>query len=376
MGFFFFLAVSVVVSAPDAGATAGAEARAAVASCSLPASLDEASGTTAEFVETPAGQAVRLREANGPSGSGAYTTRRLWLILPKTCRTVALQVECAGGHPGCAAVVIHRPGQPPTNPERELLLSWLGGARRDPKKPEHQSASAPALQPLPPMREVDTDEEPPAPSRGAKTLPGAFNVRAVKQPPPRWSQGLPVAQSLSWADSDIFAKEEDAPINAPKGFVTSGRFLTLYRGDCCVREDAMQEVGAQRLRFFSSPSRPIQKVTYVVLEQPKRQRSAWLAASESGLELLGMHRGRAWLKVPTFMDPGFSLLAIDVESGAAWHLRLDRTATFDPDAYLPREVTQQGVLLESTEGEEDGSEKTVPWALLERALRDARPPAK
>ncbi|RYZ16203.1 MAG: hypothetical protein EOO70_05005 [Myxococcaceae bacterium] len=156
---------------------------------------------------------------------------------------------------------IHRPGQPPTNPERELLLSWLGGARLDPKKPEHQSASAPAL-------------------------------------------------------------------------------------------------------------------AHVVLEQPKRHRSAWLAASGSGLKLLGMHRGRAWLNVPVFMDPGFSLLAIDLESGAAWHLGLERTDTFDPDAYLPREVTREGLLLEPVDGEEAGPRKTVPWALLERALRDARPPAK
>ncbi|MBE4751387.1 hypothetical protein G4177_24740 [Corallococcus sp. ZKHCc1 1396] len=347
-----------------------------MASCTLPSFLEEASGTTAELVETPAGRAVRLRETHGPSGSGKYVTQRLWLIFPKTCRTVALQMECAGGNPDCSAMFIHRPGQPPTNPERELLLSWLGGARLDPKKPEHQSASAPALAPLPSMPEEDFDEEPPARTRGAKTLPASFSVRAVTQPPPRWSRGLPVAQSLSWADSDIFAEEEDASSSAPRGFVTSGRFHSVHRGDCCIREDAVREVGAQRLRFFSSPSRPIQKMTYVVLEQPKRHRSAWLAASGSGLKLLGMHRGRAWLNVPVFMDPGFSLLAVDLESGAAWHLGLERTDTFDPDAYLPREVTREGLLLEPVDGEEAGPRKTVPWALLERALRDARPPAK
>lgn len=184
MGFFLFLAVSVVASAPDAGATARSEARATVASCAWPSVLDEANGTTAELVETPAGRAVRFHETNGPMGSGRFVTERRWLVVPKTCRTLALQLDCAGGNPNCSSMVIHRPGQPPTGAERALLLSWLGGSRRDP--------------------------------------------------------------------------------------------------------------------------------------------------NGSGLELLGMHRGRAWLKVPVFMDPGFSLLAIDVESGAAWHLGLERTATFDP----------------------------------------------
>ncbi|RKH67449.1 hypothetical protein D7W81_13830 [Corallococcus aberystwythensis] len=301
-------------------------------------------------------------------------TERRWLIVPKTCRTLALQMDCAGGHPECSAQVLHRPGQPPTDPERELLLSWLGGTRRDPKKPEHQASIAPGLAPLPPKWEEasdgDGEEDAPEPTRGAKTPPASFIVRAVAQPPPRWLAGPPVAQSLSWAESHVFADKEEDSIGAPEGFVSSGRFYSVHRGDCCVRADAVREAGTERLRFFSSPSRAIQKASYVVLELPKRHCAAWLAASEGGLQWLGMHGGRAWLKSPGALDPGFSLLAIDVKSGAAWHLDLDRTATFNPDAYRARAVTKAGLLIEPFDGEASGPRKTVPWALLERALRD------
>jgi hypothetical protein len=185
-----------------------------------------------------------------------------------------------------------------------------------------------------------------------------------------------VPQALSWTESNTVAEQEESSYEVPEGFVYSGRLYSVHRGDCCVREDEVHEVGSARLHFLSSPSPVVRKVSYVVLEQPKRHRSAWLIASASGPHLLGVHGGRAWLSVPVYLDPGFSLLAIDLDTGAAWHLDLERTPIFDPEAYLPREATREGVVLDGFEEETSQQKKTVPWSLLERALRNAKPPAK
>lgn len=370
MGLFLLLGL-VVASAPDA----------AVASCALPSVLGEAERRGAERVAGVEGPVVRLRQVDGPSGSGGYVTRREWLVTPGTCRTVALQLDCAGSNPSCSAKVLHRPGQPPTDAERALLLSLLGGGGLDAQRPEHQAARTPGPLGLPPQPELPESPEEEAPedeaptrSRASRKAPAPFTVRAVTQPPAEWLKGPPVPQALSWTESSTVAEQEEASPEGPEGFVSSGRFYAVHRGDCCVREDEARVVGAARLRFFSSPGRALQRVTYVVLEQPKRHRSAWLVASGSGFHLLGVHRGRAWLEVPTFMDPGFSLLAVDLDSGAAWHLDLARTPTFEPEAYRARALTREGLVLKGSEEDAAQGARTVPWALLERALQNAKPP--
>lgn len=377
MGLFLVLGL-VVASTPDAGATAVPEAFQVVASCALPSALGDAEQVTSERVN---GRAVRFREVQGPSGSGGYVTWREWLVVPGTCRTVALQLDCTGGNPSCSARVIHRPGQPPTEQERALLLSWLGGGKLDRRKSEHQSAVTPRPQGLPPQPEATEEDaspeaEAPERSRASKKATAPFTVRAVTQPSPRWMSGPPVPQALSWTESGTVAEQEESSYEVPEGFVSSGRLYSVHRGDCCVREDEVREEGSSRLHFLSSPSPVVRKVSYVVLEQPKRRRSAWLIASASSPRLLGVHGGRAWLSVPVYLDPGFSLLAIDLDTGAAWNLDLERTPSFDPEAYLPREATREGLVLDGFEEETAQEKRTVPWALLERALEKAKPPAR
>jgi hypothetical protein len=228
-----------------------------------------------------------------------------------------------------------------------MLLSWLGGGEFDPRSAEHQSARASALQRLPEL---------PGP-------PFSITARVAAQPRPLWLPGPPVPQKMSWAPRSTRAYESDF---LPEGFVSSGHSYDVHRGDCCVREDSVQQVGPSRLRFFSSPNRPIQKVSYVVLEQPQRNRSTWLASSTGGFHLVGVHRGRAWLEVPVYGTPGFSLLAIDLDTGATWHLGLEHTAESFFDQFRAREVTQEGLLFENLDG--DPPQKTLPWELLERAI--------
>ncbi len=395
MGLWLVLGL-VVASAPDAGEAAVSEPLAAVASCALPSWLHNPGEAAARFVEVKGHRVVQLDEELGPSGAGAHVMRRLWLVVPETCRTVALQLDYVGGHPSVGAMVIHRPGQPATELERAVLLSWLGGEKLDARRPEHQAARTPAPRLLPPQPEVapppeDAEEEAsqeeaeaPARTRARRKAPASFIVRALKQPPPVWVPGPPVPQALTWTESSLFAEQERPSVGVPEGFVYSGRFYDVHRGDCCVREDTdkVRPVGSARLRYFSSPSRPTDKVTYLVLEQPRRSRSAWLVASGSQIGLLGVHAGRAWMFVPVHMDPGFSLMAIDLDSGASWHLDLARTPTFNPEDYAVRAPTREGLPLERFE-EEEGTpgpggprRMTVPWAVLERALREAKPPAK
>jgi hypothetical protein len=348
------LGIAVVAATPER-APDGTEARQAAASCGLASLPFQAEPTTVEFVKVQRERAIHIHAVEPILGSGGYVTGWDYLVIPGTCRTVALRVNCVEGHPSCSATILHRPGQPPTGLERKLLLSWLGGDALDARRADHQSARTPALQPLPEL---------PGP-------PFSITVRAVAQPRPLWLPGPPVPQKVSWAQRSTLAPESN---ELPEGFVSSGHSYEVHRGDCCVREDSVQQVGPSRLRFFSSPSRPIRKVTYVVLEQPRRNRSTWLASSKSGFHLLGVHQGRAWLEVPVSRDPGFSLLAIDLDTGATWLLGLEHTPALFFEEFRAREVTQEGLVLESPGG--DPPQKTLPWELLERALREATPPEK
>lgn len=75
------------------------------------------------------------------------------------------------------------------------------------------------------------------------------------------------------------------------------------------------------------------------------------------------------------MDPGFSLVAIELDTGAAWHLALDASPTFEPDEYRADRVTPRGLLLKSVEGGRR-EPKLVPWSPLEQALREAKSPTR
>ncbi|WP_155893336.1 hypothetical protein [Cystobacter fuscus] len=344
---------------PDAGTMALPEPLQSVASCSLPFRLGEAERQTAKFVEVGGERAVRVQEASESWGTTGLVASREWLVIPGTCRHMALSLLCGAGSPECSARILHRPEQPPTDTERVTLRSWLGGDPLDARRPEHQSASVGRLEQLPP------------PSEDTAT---SITARAVTQPPPNWLPGPPVSQTRSWSESDTL-EEPYALDEGPRGFVVSGRVYSLHRGDCCVRPKEVRTWGSARLHVFSTGGKWTVQRTYVVLEQPKRGRSQWLFTAGPGLRVLGVHQGRAWLEEPVFMDPGFSLVAIELDTGAVWHLALDASPTFEPDEYRADRVTPQGLLLKSVEGGRR-EPKLVSWAPLERALREAKPPTR
>ncbi len=384
-----------VTSAAEARAPALPEAVQAVRTCPLPFAPESRGWRATRFLNVSGTRAAHLQEQPGPGEVSGTNRWKDWLVYPGTCRHLAISVDCAP-LPSCQMRILHVPGQPPTDEERALLLWGTGGDPSDFLRPDHQSARLDAeswgarfplvpafgVPPLAAPGEEDTwsaraseaDETAENGEAPPPRAPPPVSASAVAHPEPRWMKGGPVRQTRSRYEEPDRLPAETEPI---EGLVSTGPRYVLHRADTWLSESSASEpwrrawkVGDARLHHFTT-GRRWTKQTYLVLEQPERGRSTWLLHVRDAV-LLGVHRGRAWLKLPVFADPGFSLLAIDLETGRSWDVTLNASATFDVHDYDVEKTAEQGLPLQPIETN-GPAPRWVSWEELDRALREAIP---